>query len=477
MKSKWLMWVVGLLGGATPAADRTDPQPAETTSRATRLTAPAPVEKPSSGPQSASSLKPADPFAPFAIDDLGSVPPQPDLFRNGMQSSGESSGPINTEEPDRDFFTDPRFDDGRNSGRLFYHQTFLRNPHDPHLPERRVWHLCWSPLNDGTRAQRLPERPGMVISEVTTDGQTVQVHHLALAGNATQVDTLRWVGDALGHGRFEPNPPLPPMAIPAEPTAFERERDRGYTLLSDRRPSEAAEAFEKALALRADDPASLFALGVAWEGVARTKPDPATRRALEAYARALAADPSRTSAYERRAELFVRLNQLPQAVADLSSLIKVVPDGWEARLQRAALQAKLKEPLKAIADAEEAARVAPTESAPLEQLALYQYQAGKFEAAIATGNRLLALDDSRTAIRVTMAVAFVRLDRSAEALKTYRDAQANGVTNPERQWGLRELVRWAGRDGTESPRNRGAQRLREQLRGPDELEPLEEDAP
>ncbi len=469
MKSTWLMWIVGLLGGAATASDRTAP-PASCGDSISF-----PRSKPDPKPAAAVPATPADPFAPFRVDDHQSIPPQPDMHRNGMQVSGSSSGPVNTEEPDRDFFTDPRFDQGGNCGRLFYNQFFLSNPHDPQIPERRVWFICWSPLDDGSRAQRLHERPGFLIEEVTTDGQSLQVHHTAYSGPGTQVDTLRWAGDALGHGRFETEATNVATGCLANPTPFEIERDRGYQLLSARKPTDATAAFEKALALQPNDPATLFALGVAWEEVAGRNPASASK-AIDAYGRALAADPRRTTALQRRADLYAELGQPTLAIEELTRLIALEPESWEPHLERARLHARAKEYPKAIADAGEAARKAPTEVAPLENLARLEYRAGQLTDALATGLRLLALDDSRSAVHMTMACAHAQLGHSAKALRMYADARANGVSNPERRWGIRELEQWLRKAPTDSVGVPAVQRLLEQLRGTDQLEAAQSDA-
>ncbi len=386
-----------------------------------------------------------------------------------MRISGTSSGPVNTEEPDRDFFTDPRFDHEPNCGRLFYQQFFLRNPHDPLIPERRVWFICWSPLDDGNRAQRLRERSGFLINEVTTDGNSLQVHHSADVGSETRVDTLRWVGDSRGRGRFEVEGTAAPGTGIPEPNAFELERDRGYQRLSAREPAEATAAFLRALELKPKDPAVLFALGTAWEGLVGVDAV-AGAKAIDAYGRALAADPRRSPAHRRRADLYESQGQPTLAIAELTRLIALEPESWEAHLDRAQIHAKAADLGKAIEDAREAVRKAPTEVASLEALARYEYRSGLLSQAIATGRRLLTLDDSRSAVRVTMACAQAQLGHAAEALNTYTDARANGVSDPERQWGIRELEKWlrtAPKDASGIP---AVRRLLEQVRGTDQLE-------
>lgn len=475
MNAAWLIGLVGIWASGTLWLERARSENSgikPTPNLATPLTSPnTPVKNDLSSPTTTLS----GPWAPIRIPDTESIPPPPDLFWNGMQVAGVSSGPVNTEEPDRDFFTDPQFDQSRNTGRLFYHQFFLRHPHDPHIPERRVWFLCWSPLDDGARAQRLPEKPGYLIAEVTTDGRTLQVQHVALLGEATSVDTFRWAGDSLGRGHFaRVGSPGEPAAI-LERTAFELERDRGYGLLSGRKWSEAATAFEKALSLKSEDPAVLFALALAWEEQAPGNPA-AAARAIEIYGRTLMAGPQRSPVLRRRAEVYERQGQLELAKADLTRLIAMEPDAWEPLLDRARIEAKSADFGRAIADAQEAARKAPTEVSPWETLARYQYRAGQLTEAVSTGRRLLELDDSQTAIRVTLACAQVRLGALEDALKEYREAQANGVSNTERRWGIRELERCLVQlSGAPSERSQ-LQRLLQTLRGPDALEAGEEAA-
>lgn len=475
MNATWLLGLIGIWASGTLWLERARGENPGIKPTPILATAPAIRNTPLKNDPSSPTNTPSGPWAPIRIADTESIPPPPDLFWNGLQIAGVSSGPVNTEEPDRAFFTDPRFDQGGNTGRLFYHQFFLRHPHDPQIPERRVWFVCWSPLDDGARAQRLPERPGYLIAEVTTDGRTLQVQHLALVGEATWVDTFRWVGDSLGRGYFaKEGSPGEPSAIP-ERTAFERERDEGYVLLSARKWSEAARSFEKAVTLKSEDPAVLFAWALAWEEQASTNPA-AVARAIEIYGRTLLADPQRGPVFRRRAELYERQGQLELARSDLTRLIALEPDAWEPLLERARIEAKSADFGKAIADAQEAARKAPTEVSPWESLARYQYRAGQLTDAVATGRRLLDRDDSQTAIRMTLACALVRLERLEDALKEYREAQSNGVSYSERRWGIRELERLLAQLPEASTERAQLQRLLQALRGPDALEAGEEGA-
>ena len=426
-------------------------------------------------PPSAVAPSPADPFAPIRVANVEAIPPPADIFSNGMKIYASNSGPVNTEEPDRDFFTDPRLDQGQNSGRLFYRQFFLQNPHDPQIQERRVWFICWSPLNDGDRAQRLQNRDGFYIEEVTTDGKSLQVHHSAYQGSTNQVDTYRWSGDALGKGQFELEGSTSLLAGISTATPFEIERDRGYELLAERKWTEAVAAFERALTLQPGSAPAYFALGLVWEELALKEPTPAASKAIDAFGQALKADPQRTAVYRHRADLHLRLNQADLAIAELTQLIALEPDSWETLLQRATIHGKRAEYSKAIADAQQANEKAPIEEATWTALALYQYRGERFDDAIATGRRALAVDDSRTAIRVTLACAYARLGKLEEALKVYREAQANGVSSSERRWGIRELERSLKTTKSAPAKGAALQKLLEKLIGPDELRALDDD--
>lgn len=406
---------------------------------------------------------------------MNTVPPPPDLFYNGRTVRAAPTGPVNTEQPDRAFFTDSRFDTGDNSGRLFYCIFLTENPHDTQVQERRVGFICWSPLNDGGRAQRLYNHDGYYLEEVTTDGKRLQVHHSAYVGERKKVDVYQWKGDALGQGRFMLVGTPPPDPVLKKPTPFETERDEGYGLLSERKYTDAIVAFEKALALKPNDAATYFALGVAYEesGMGRTSPPYA--QAIAAFGKAIAADPKRTTAYQHRAQLYLFEKQYDLAIADMTRLIAIEPKSWEGYLDRARAYAKKGDYAKAVGDTQKAAQIAPEEESPWIAMALYHYRAEKFELAISSGLKALTLDNSDTDVRVTIACAYARLGMADKALKVYSDAKANGVSTTERRFGIRELDHFL-KKGNPTPTVRTAiQKLRQEFIGPDEQEPLGDD--
>ncbi len=484
-----MAWLLGLLGVTVSGSGRSAPPahpplPAPrgnsagaaidvgraTPSTGVGATATAAKAKLNPGPEA-----PADPFAPFTVASAEAIPVPADLYANGRIVRASNSGPVNSEAPDPAYFVDPRMGQGDNSGRLFYSQFFLENPHDPLIQERREWFICWTPLNGGTLAQRLFNAEGFLIEELTLEGAELQVHHMAFVGEAKQVDVYRWQGDALGHGQFVLKGTPPASARIAPPTPFEVERDRGYKRLSERRYDVALAAFEGALKLKPGDAATFFALGVTYMEMGANRTSPPIDQAITAFSQAIAADPKRTPAYQRRAALFLLKKKYDLAIADCTERITLETDVWESYMDRARAYAERGDSASAIADTQKAARLAPTETSPWVTMALYQYRAEAFEAAIASGRKALELSDSNTEIRITMACAYARLGKVEPALKVYSEAKANGVGATERRFGIRELQRFLKNGKPNAAIRSAVQKVMEQLIGPDQQEPLGED--
>ncbi|WP_254939806.1 hypothetical protein [Cyanobium sp. Morenito 9A2] len=153
----------------------------------------------------AASLEPTNQLEPFAIRSPLQFSPPEAFLAAGERVIGSFSSPVNSAEPDRDFFTAPEFDRGENSGRLFAVEFTLGPAGENPARWRYQTYITWEPLNDGQgRAQLLRSRPGLRAVEVTVDGQELVVHHEPLEGTDPKaaVDRYRWQGDAFGKGAF-----------------------------------------------------------------------------------------------------------------------------------------------------------------------------------------------------------------------------------------------------------------------------------
>ena len=160
------------------------------------------------------------------------------------------------------------------------------------------------------------------------------------------------------------------------------------------------------------------------------------------------------------------------AIVEMSRVIALEADPWESYLTRAKAYAGKGDYVNAVADTQMATKLAPTEESPWVAMALYQYRAETFEAAIASGRKALALVDSATEIRVTIACAYARLGMTDKALKEYGEAKANGVSTTERRFGIRELQQFLKKGKPTPAVQTAVQRLLDQFIGPDQQEPL-----
>jgi hypothetical protein len=161
---------------------------------------------------------PADPLEPFDIRSSLQFSPPAASLKDGETVIGSLSSPVNSEEPDRDFFTAPEFDQGENSGRLFAVEFTLGKAGEDPRRWRHQTYITWQPLNAREwRAQSLRSRPGLRLVEVTTDGRGLEAHHEPLEGSEPEpmVERYRWSGDRFGNGMFVPEDP----AAQGRPTA------------------------------------------------------------------------------------------------------------------------------------------------------------------------------------------------------------------------------------------------------------------
>jgi len=438
------------VGGGCTASPSVTPEtvPANTASTAEPEERPAPAE-PEERPAPAEPsepVPPADPFAPFPVASQLEVSVPDYLLTEGRVAHGGATGPINTNEADRDFFTAPEFDTKGNSGRLFYTRFELQNPSDPDIPSRILAFVSWQPLNTNGKqlAQLIPNRDGYDLYEITTDGKRLLAEYEPAYGakaTAHRTDPLVWKGDRFGHGRFVPegNHPFPHL-VTAPRAEFERERDRGYEALNAHEYDEAIAAFMRAIAVKPKDAACRYALGRSYEGTGVAAGSEKGKRAIAAYSEALAREPKRTDAWRRRATLYQLEKQYDRAVADATHVIALAPHDADSYLLRASIYDEMAAHDRAVADARQATRLARDEVENWEALTIYQYRDGKYPEAILSANVALGLDDSHNLPRLVQVYVAVRQGQKDKALSLVKAARENGVTTDERRDALRELL-------------------------------------
>jgi tetratricopeptide (TPR) repeat protein/predicted small lipoprotein YifL len=425
--------------------------------------------------------KPEDPFAPFPVASQLQIPIPDHLFAGGFERRGGGTAPVNTEEEDRDFFTDPAFDKKGNSGRLFSMQTSLWNRYEPDLPERSVAFICWKPIlpdSDGAMmAQLLPWRDGYSIYEVTTDGKRLLVQFEPAYGTKNPgrpLDVYVWKGDTLGKGRFVPKDNKPfPKAPTASAKGHGSERERGFEALTARQYKDAVEAFAAAIKSNPRDAASYYGLGLAHTAGGQPAGSEGARKAIAAFSKAVALDPKRADAWRERGLRYWMEKQYDKAVADATQVIALKPKEAQGYIERAQWLSESGTPEakdKAITDVRTATRLAPEEREYWEILARLQYEAGRYEDAVVSAKRALDQDDSRNVARVILACISARQGKTEKALALIQAAHDNGITYDERRDGLREIKKALGAQ----PNSAALKAIYDALSGPDKLEPAEE---
>lgn len=390
-----------------------------------------------------------DPFAPFPVSSQLEIPLPDHLYAGGFEPHGSLASPVNTEEKDRDFFTDPAFDKKGNSGRLFSSITSLSNKFLASAPEKSVAFICWQPLvasgdDEGAMmAQLLPPRDGYIFYEVTTDGKRLFVQF----GPAYEskkvdkpVDVYVWKGDSFGKGRFVPNDNKPFPKLQKTPLKeYESERDRGYEALAGSEPDEAIEAFQRAIQLKPEDAASHYGLGVAWEESSQLPEPEKAPKILAAFSRAVELDPKRIDAWRARGLRYAAENKWDKAVLDATKVIALQPKDAVGYIERAQYYAHQDAYDRAAEDALTATRLNPEEREYWEYAALQQYHAGRYDEAMKSAHRALDQDDARNKARLVLSYIYARRGQTEKALQQIKGAYDNGIGYSEREDGAKEI--------------------------------------
>jgi Flp pilus assembly protein TadD len=195
---------------------------------------------------------------------------------------------------------------------------------------------------------------------------------------------------------------------------------------------------------------------------------------MAAFQKSVAVDPKRVDAWRELSILHWMEKQYDNAVADATRVIALKPGDAQGYVQRAQWlrDSGTRDGItRAIDDVHTATRLAPEEREYWEILALFQYEAGRYDDAVRSAGRALHQDGARNIARVVLACIAARQGKTEKALAFIKAVHDNGITYDERRDGLR----WIVRAQRAQPDSTALKAIYAALSGPDELEPTEED--
>lgn len=443
MSGRLRLWALGVAGalGLLPTSGCSN-RPASPA--APQAAAPANGEPESrETPPTEAAHRPPSLVEPFPARSQLQFGPHDEFLAGGLQVIASPSEPVNTEEPDRDYFTDPAFDQGENSGRLFNVAFTLANRQNSDAPWRYLPYIYWRPLNaEQGLAQLLYPRPGLRAEEVTTDGKSLFVHHRPLQGSRekARVDRYAWEGDAHGHGSWVLDGPAPKLDLPATPDEAEQALREARQASKEHDQERALELLEKAVAARPNADAYVeIGKVLGKQGV--TPGSERARKAIDAYTHALALEPKRAGAHWERGYLYRFEKRYDEAIADFTRVIELEPGEIDGYLRRADVHADRGDYRKAAADAETATRKRPEEADAWADLCRYEYRLDRNEAAARSAAKAIQLDAMANEARLVLGYMAARKGDAAAAVRQVQDAEDNGLTTDQRAEGMAEIER------------------------------------
>lgn len=183
-----------------------------------------------------------------------------------------------------------------------------------------------------------------------------------------------------------------PAALPAEPYTA------GLKLSGEGRHAEAISQFERALAVRPDDPRVLFALGNTARALGMAAP------AEEFYRKVLVQDPARLEALVSLANLLRAQGQLPAAEALLAPALARTPDAPELWLTMGSTHREMGDPVRAAEHYREALARRPNYAAAMTNLADILTDDGETAAALNLYDRAVSIEPHNAQARLNRAI-------------------------------------------------------------------------
>jgi tetratricopeptide (TPR) repeat protein len=159
--------------------------------------------------------------------------------------------------------------------------------------------------------------------------------------------------------------------------------------------------------------------------------------AVEAFTKAVAADPKDYFAHFNLAQAYGLLHRNLEGIAEYRKVLELKPELYEAELNEGILLMRQNDPAGAVPLFARAAEQKPKEFLPRYSLAVAQYQTGALDEAEASYRQAIGIDPKSAASESGLAHALARQGKLADAAPHFR--QAAGL-DPKYRDGLLELA-------------------------------------
>ncbi len=218
--------------------------------------------------------------------------------------------------------------------------------------------------------------------------------------------------------------------------------EQGKQLQADGKFKEAVEAFDKAI--QADPKAADAYIG---RGNAnRSLRDPSA--ALKDFDRAIAVDPKNSEAYRFRSIVHRGNSDLPAALADANKAVELAPESYQAYLTRGLAKAELKDHAGAAADFDHAIRIEPNYANSYSYRGLARINTKDYSGALSDYDRYIRAVPTSSAAFNNRGLAKERLDDIRGAIADYKKALE---LNPENDVAKKNLARVSSQKPVDSP--------------------------
>jgi tetratricopeptide (TPR) repeat protein len=192
----------------------------------------------------------------------------------------------------------------------------------------------------------------------------------------------------------------------------------GNILFADRRYENAIAAYDKALAIKPDEPDAWNNRGNALYQIGRTE------EAIASYDKALAIKPDDHEAWNNRGNALLQIGRTEEAIAAYDKALAIKPDDHEAWNNRGVALLQIGRTEEAIAAYDKALAIKPDDHQAWNNRGNALGQIGRTEEAIAAYDKALAIKPDKHEAWNNRGVALRQIGRNEEAIAAYDKALA-----------------------------------------------------